>query len=182
MANIVHCRICKKEIDKHKSKEEIDWIMPSRNFYYHTECYNKWKRDKENPNAVLDDDLWFDSLKDYLAKDLKMAVDYEKVTSQWKNFIKGGKTAKGIYLTIKYFYEVAHGDIKKSEGGIGIVQYIYSESCKYWNERERREEGICAKIEEQLKQKYEQKIVYVKVRETQKKKIIDLSLIEEEEK
>jgi hypothetical protein len=29
------CRVCKQEIDKRKD----NWIMPSRNYYYHKLCY-----------------------------------------------------------------------------------------------------------------------------------------------
>ena len=35
-----HCRICKVEIDK----ENDDWIMPSKNYYYHRKCYEDWKQ------------------------------------------------------------------------------------------------------------------------------------------
>ena len=36
----VHCRICGKEINRLLEVDGIDWIMPSKNFYYHLDCYN----------------------------------------------------------------------------------------------------------------------------------------------
>ena len=37
-------------------------------------------------------------------------IDYKKTKSQWKNFLKQNKTAKGIYFAIRYFYDVLKGD------------------------------------------------------------------------
>ena len=37
------CRICHMPIDKVRQKENIDWIMPSKGWYYHKECYETWK-------------------------------------------------------------------------------------------------------------------------------------------
>jgi hypothetical protein len=34
------CRVCKEKIDKTKD----DWIMPSKNYYYHKSCYKSWKK------------------------------------------------------------------------------------------------------------------------------------------
>ena len=34
------CRLCNIPIDKEKD----DWIMPSKNYYYHKQCYNNWKK------------------------------------------------------------------------------------------------------------------------------------------
>ena len=37
------CRVCKQVIDKSKD----DWILPSKNYYYHKTCYGKFKEGKE---------------------------------------------------------------------------------------------------------------------------------------
>ena len=34
------CRVCDLPIDKTKD----DWIMPSKNYYYHKNCYDNWKK------------------------------------------------------------------------------------------------------------------------------------------
>ena len=43
------CRVCDLPIDKEKD----DWVMPSKNWYYHRKCYEEWKKaqfksDEEN--------------------------------------------------------------------------------------------------------------------------------------
>ena len=40
-------------------------------------------------------------------------------------------TYNGIYLTLKYWYEVKHNDITKANGGIGIVPYVYNTAYNY---------------------------------------------------
>ena len=155
--SLVHCRICKGEIDRDNSIENVDWIMPSRNYFYHCKCYNDWKRKKNDVHAEANDEMWFEAIKEYLSKDLKISVDYAKLTSQWKNLIKKGKTAKGIYFSLKYFYDITHGDIQKSEGGIGIVSFIYDDACRYWLDRESKEKNVVSKIEEQIKERISRK-------------------------
>ena len=83
--------------------------------------------------------------------------------------MKQNKTAKGIYFAIRYFYDVQHGDKEKSQGGIGIVSSIYDDSREYWYRREENEQGVCARIEEQMRQQANQTKVVLK--QTKKKTI-----------
>lgn len=179
---LVHCRICKKEIDRDTSIEGVDWIQPSQNWYYHPKCYDdyakKKKQIKDDLHACANDDLWFDALYDYLCKDLKLALDMQKTRSQWNNFLRKGFTAKGIYFCMRYFYDVQHGDRSKGDG-IGIVTCIYNESCQYWSAREEQDRGILAKIEAQWRSQVAQQKVVVKQKKIPKKigKQIDLAAI-----
>ena len=34
MATFVMCRACRQRFDREKLLKEVDWVMPSRNFYY----------------------------------------------------------------------------------------------------------------------------------------------------
>lgn len=178
---LVHCRRCHIEIDR---DNQTDWVMPSKGWYYHTSCYEDFVKKKGNIkegdiSIEVDDDLWKSAVYDYLRRDLKMSVNYVKFTSQWENFLKKNMTAKGIYFSLRYFYEIAHGDPKKSENGIGIVPHIYNEGTCYWGERNQRNKGICARIEAQIKQAEAQKTIVIH-RERQAKKnkrMIDLSTI-----
>lgn len=162
------CRICHKKINKVLELEDTDWIMPSKNYYYHVTCYNNWAKKNNNIHAKASDEEWFEALKYYLNHVIKAPIDYKKLTSQWNNFLKQKtKTAKGIYFSVKYFYEVQKGDKEKCQGGIGIVSHIYADSSNYWYEREAREAGICAKIEEQIMELKNREVIRV---QKQKKK------------
>ena len=149
--HIVKCRICKEQFDTDESK---DWVMPSVNWYYHTKCYENFGRKKKSIESEMDEELWLQASWDFLTKDQKIVVDFLKMKSQWDSFLKKKMTAKGIYFCLRYFYDVKNGDKEKSEGGIGIVPYIYTEGCEYWARLDQREIGICQKIEEQLKQRF----------------------------
>jgi len=174
----VQCRICKQKIDRSKQVENVDWIMPSKNYFYHKKCYEEWKNNKTDIHAKADDDAWFETLKYYLSHDVKMPIDYAKLTSQWKTFLKKGKTAKGIYFAIKYFYDVKKGDPKKSENGIGIISSIYEEGCAYWVNREAHDKGICERIAKQVLERQNQEKIVLTAKPHQRKRTVDLSVLD----
>jgi hypothetical protein len=178
---LVHCRICKAAIDR---DNQTDWVEPTPKWFYHISCYedfaNKKGKIREGDiSAEVEDDVWKSAVYDYLRRDLKMGINYVKFTSQWNNFLKKNMTAKGIYFALRYFYEVANGDPKKSENGIGIVPHIYNEGTEYWGNRNQRDKGICARIEAQIKQAENAKVVVIhRQRQPKKnKREIDLSTI-----
>ena len=177
---LVHCRICKAAIDR---DNQTDWVMPQERYYYHTTCYDDFAKKKgaikEGDLYVeADDDLWKSAVYDYLKKDVKISLDFKKFTSQWDNFLKKNMTAKGIYFSLRYFYEIAKGDPKKSENGIGIVPHIYNEGTEYWGNRNQRDKGICARIEAQILQAANAKVQVVRQAPKKKKTpVVDLSSI-----
>lgn len=138
---MAECRVCKRQINK----KEDDWIMPSKNYYYHKKCYENWK--KAEPAS---DEEYKDLIYDFIKRDLKKNYDYWVCETQRKKFLKQKMTNKGIFFSLKYFYEVKHGDWEKGHGGIGIVPFIYNDACAYWAARERQAEGTIAEIERQM--------------------------------
>lgn len=151
MSHIVHCRICKKEIDLDASS---NWIMPATNWYYHPQCYDDWIQRKAERalSAERSSSEWFDLLKEYLYRDIKLpGIDWPKITSQWNNFLKTRNfTPKGMYFAIIYFYEVQHGNAEMAKGGIGIVPNIYLESAQYWANLEAKRKGTLEGIVKQM--------------------------------
>ena len=135
------CRVCKRQINK----KEDDWIMPSKNYYYHKKCYENWK--KVEPAS---DEEYKDLIYDFIKRDLKKDYDFWVCEAQREKFLKQKMTNKGILFALKYFYEVKHGDWEKGHGGIGIVPFIYNDACAYWAARERQAEGTIAEIERQM--------------------------------
>lgn len=179
---IVHCRICKGDIDRNIQIENVDWVMPSKNWFYHKRCYMDWAKKKNDIHSKGNEEDWFSAMWEYLSKDLKIGPDFSKIKSQWANFLKKGFTPKGIYFSIRYHYEIKKGDSKKSEGGIGIVPYIYEECKGYWVKRESEFNDICTKIEKQIKELKEKKPKEVEyIRRERKVKQLSLSDILEGE-
>lgn len=164
------CRLCDIIIDKEKD----DWVMPSRNYYYHRQCYNNWK--KAQPE---NDEGYVGLIYDFIARDLKVSYDWHICEAQRKKFIKENKmTNKGILFALKYFYEVKHGDWKKGHGGIGIIPFVYNDSCAYWAARERNSAGTIAEIERQMREAANRKKITVQKKEKPKYKV-DFSVLDE---
>jgi hypothetical protein len=161
--------------------------MPQERWYYHQACYDDFARKKgaikEGDITIeADDDLWKCAVYDYLRKDVKLSIDYVKFSSQWANFLKKNMTAKGIYFTLRYHYEIKNGDAGKAENGIGIVPHIYEEGTCYWGERNLRDKGICDRIEAQILQANSKGIKKIRQKaQVVKKPIIDLSAVMEME-
>ncbi len=78
---------------------------------------------------------------------------YARITKQIDKLILEGKTLSGIYMTLKYWYEVQKNSTSKSNGGIGIVPYVYQDAKEYW-----------ASFQNITAPKVEQQTVYVKRR------------------
>lgn len=143
--HVVLCRTCGKYFDTEAIPKE-DWIMPSKGWYYHTQCYNDWKK-AQDPS----DDDWVLYIYDFLARDLKVSYNYHMCEAQRKKFIKENKyTNKGIYFSLKYFYEIKHNSWDKGNGGIGIIPYVYKDATEYWTDIEWKKRGFMKAIEEQL--------------------------------
>ena len=149
---------------------------PSRPFREDT-CYKDWKASSDHT-----DNDWILLIYDFIARDLKVPYDYYMCESQRKNFIQKNRfTNKGIYFTLKYFYEIKKGDWGKSHQGIGIVPYIYKEATEYWIQKELSKRGTIAAIEEQIRQRANQEKITLTMYKKQsiRKKIISLDKIKE---
>ncbi len=170
----VHCRICKGVIDRNVEVEGVDWVMPSKNWYYHKECYESWRA-----ASPKDDEGWISYIYDFISRDLKVKYDYHMCEAQRKKFLKENKmTNKGIFFTLKYFYELKHGDWNKGHGGLGIVPYVYVEACNYWINKERTNAGILERIEKQMQESRARESKVVRKKDRKKKFTVDLSVIQ----
>lgn len=159
MAHKVQCRLCKIQFDTEKEP----FVLIGQKAYYHQDCYDSWIKMRNNAKAVEDEDFWYESVIDFLYRDVKMSMDFAKIISQWKNFTKPERkmTPKGIYFALRYYYDVLKGDKDKALGGIGIVANIYKDAAQYWTELEMRRAGTIAAIVEQIKSRDERAVVSI---------------------
>ena len=116
---------------------------------------------------------------DFISRDLKVSYNYHMCEAQREKFVKEGKTNKGIFFALKYFYEVKHNDWEKGHGGLGIIPYIYNESCEYWVAQERKTNGIVRMIEQQMQAAAERKKTIVQKQEAKPKFKVDFSVLDE---
>ena len=64
--------------------------------------------------------------------------DYVKtrVENQIKENLKQGRTPEGILKSLEYWYDIQKHDPTEAHGGIGIVEYIYSDAQRYFDRKE----------------------------------------------
>lgn len=183
---LLQCRICKRrDIDKSTQQEDIDYIRHG-NCYWHKECYEERerRRKKIDIHDENSDSFWKDAAYNYLKREIKIEVT-NIFFLQWEQYMKSTNpfySAKGIYFALLYFYEIKKGNKDKSNGGIGIVPYIYEESRTYWYGREKKQQGIVADIERQMREaEHRQKKVVTKKSIQPRKFEVNLDAIEEME-
>lgn len=169
----VHCRICHQDIDRNTQVENVDWVMPSKNWFYHKTCYEQWAKSRKSLNVKsnLDEQTWFDFLYEYLHRDVLMEINFNKLRSQWRKFVADGFKPKGIFFTVKYYYDIQKGKKESADGGIGIVPYIYKEATEYWVEQENFNRGLVEKIEDQMLSRIERTEI-VKIGKVETKEMI----------
>lgn len=151
MGRIVKCAHCGCNMDKDSSIRYKD-----KN--YHPECCREVK-EKEK-------------VTDYICSLFNLKKPGPRNYTLLKRYIEQeGYTYKGIFYSLKYFYEVQKHDTKKSNESIGIVPYVYEEAQKYFEELESKRE----KIKDAVPQVDTQKVtVKVHANQNTKKKIINL--------
>lgn len=181
---MLKCRICGLEnIDKKVHKENVDYIKHG-SWYAHKKCYEERERRRGNISIHEEesDDFWKDASYNLLKKDLKIPVT-NVFFIQWERYMKSIKpfySAKGIYFSLRYFYNVKHGDKSKASGGIGIVPYVYEESRKYWYDIESKQKGTVAAIEKQIRESMERKQVTITKKKSKPQKFrTDFSILDE---
>lgn len=122
MAHYVTCPICNKKFDR----DRIECVKEGRR-YLHIECsqtteerLSKEEKDKR-------------ALEQYIMQLFNTEYVNPRVQTQIRKYIQENKfTYNGILMSLKYFYEIKHGDIEKAHGGIGIVEYIYQDAKNYY--------------------------------------------------
>lgn len=121
-AHWVICLHCNQKFDA--SKEE--YVKVGRR-YAHAKCAaqkeeskSKEEKDKEELERYIKDLFHYEILP------LKVKRQIEEYTKDYKY------SYSGILKTLVYYYSVQHGDIKKANGGIGIVPYVYQQAHDYY--------------------------------------------------
>ena len=109
---------------------------------------------KENLNLSKRQNDDRDALWYYIYRLFGQATE-EKPVSDWNitqmmKFKKQGMPYRGQLLTLKYFYEVKKNSIKKANGSIGIIPFVYDEARQYYAKLEQKQKEIGEMIQRQL--------------------------------
>ena len=123
MARSVKCPICQTSF----FREQEEYIEHSGR-YYHKLCFEK-KKEQE---------LELQELEIYIQNLFNITYVPARIKKQIKQFVEEYKCSySGIKKTLIYFFEIKKNSIEKSNGGIGIVPYVYQEAAQYYYNLER---------------------------------------------
>lgn len=121
MGRIVKCAYCGGSLDRDKGVRYKD-----KN--YHNKCCQSVKERER--------------VTQYICYLFELKAPGPRNYALLKKYIDEGYTYKGIFYSLKYFFEVQKNDKSKSKESIGIVPYVYEEAQRYFNELENKQEKI----------------------------------------
>ena len=60
MSRPVKCRVCGEYFKRELLEKDVDWVMPSKNYFYHKKCYEEWQKNRKKA-SIMDnnsDQIW----------------------------------------------------------------------------------------------------------------------------
>lgn len=143
------CAVCNTEFDRNS----IQAVKYGARRYAHFECYKEGELvPMEKPKSNNPD---MDALTDYIKEKYKDKANWVLIKKQIKDYEKKGYTLTGILSTLKYIFDVKHNSVDKSNGGIGLVEYVYEDAKKYYYniwlaQQENETKTFIAKVKEYI--------------------------------
>lgn len=170
MAHKVKCYYCGQVFDRDKEP----FVQISARRYAHKEC----SISKEKLLAQTEKDKI--ELEEYILK--LFHTDYldPKIRKQIKQYVEEYNfTYSGIHKALIYHFEIKGGSIEKSNGGIGIVPYVYQNAYRYYYSLWEAQQKNKNKQVEEYKPKVKEVIIPQPQRKLKKRKLF--SFLDEEE-
>ena len=120
----VKCSICNETFDRDK----VETVKTSTKRYAHKSCYDKQQ------GTLSEEEKMKMRIFEYTRILFKENYNKKRIETQLAKIMKDNVeyTYSGVYKTLIYWYEVKHGDIEKSNFGLGIVPYIYQDAFRYY--------------------------------------------------
>ena len=128
MAHLVKCVICGKSFDR----DSIQAVRHGARRYSHATC------EPDNTDFVplvvkKVEDKELTALKAYIAEKYKDKANWALINRQIKQYKKENDYSySGMLKSLIYFFEVQHNGIEKSNGGIGIIPFVYKQTRDYY--------------------------------------------------
>lgn len=117
----VKCPICGEQFYR-----EDEPFVKIKNRYAHKKCFEAQEIAKDEETKEKD------LLYSYISKIFNDTANYARINKQISEYLKQGYSYKGMRKTLIYWFDVKHGDLSKTNGGIGIIPYIYQDALTYW--------------------------------------------------
>lgn len=120
--HIVKCKYCGMQFDA-----SLEPFVKISNRYAHKACSDQFEANKTEEERNKEE------LEKYIKELFSYKTIPQVVYKQMKEYVEVNKyTYTGILKSLKFYYEVKHGDKEKAHGRIGIVPYIYEDAKQYY--------------------------------------------------
>lgn len=159
----VKCLYCGEIFDRNKEPCQKIGLR-----YAHQECYDL--------NFTEEDD-YREKIYQFVKKIFGPNYKYQAIETQRKSFVKKGMTNKGIYYTLKYYFEIQNGSIEKSAGRIGIVPYVYEEAQEYYEKIDKMARRLAKSVQQTMKERIVD-VDLIETQQSQKSRKIDMNSLE----
>lgn len=126
MAQIWKCPGCGQDI-----YAEFDMYHQEGRRYWHQECWDKKEAIKAKRKHVVE----------FAAQCLGEYAVYSRINSTLDKLLKSGLTYDQIERSLDYWYNIKGNDPSKSNGGLGIVDFIHSDADSYFQRMEKLKEN-----------------------------------------
>ena len=127
MARYCICPKCNQRFNR----DEIQAVKVSARRYGHASCYPDNKDFVPMAESKIDPNLI--KLKEYITNKYGKNANWALINRQIKQFQKENQySLSGILKSLIYFYDVQGRSVDESNGGIGIVPYVYQQAYNYY--------------------------------------------------
>jgi hypothetical protein len=99
------------------------------------------KTKKEKTTEELQESQDYKDLIDYIFKRI-YDTPHPLVYKQIKEFKEQGKTYFGMLHSLIYFYDMLQNEKKDDVFGVGIIEYVYEEASKFYQQIEKERERL----------------------------------------
>lgn len=131
------CRYCKERSDAE------GMVKHGNRTYYHPDCLEeKLEKEAEERERKQKEREDWEELFEYICELHGIDTLTGQMFEQLKRYRdQYGYTHKGIYLSLKYFYEVLGRTVREGDG-LGIIPYMYDKAKKHYIETRNVEEAL----------------------------------------
>jgi len=120
--HLVKCLYCGETFDTNVEP----FVKPNATRYAHQKCA------EEHEKNMTQEDIEEVALYDYIKKIYGKHYNFMLIKKQIEKFKKQGYSCRGMRLSLQWFYEVKGNSIQDSNGGIGIIPYVFEDAKKYF--------------------------------------------------
>lgn len=128
MSHYCICPKCKERFDRDK----VQAVKIGARRYGHASCFPE-NKDFIPLQTNIENSEEYKKLMDYIKTLYQDKANYPLIRKQIKQYIEEyNYSISGMMKSLMYFYQVKNNPIDKSNGGIGIIPFCYTQAYNYY--------------------------------------------------